>query len=114
MDRRAFLGKSFGWTLAGIAGFNPFAKAFAMGQRPQDARMAVIIDDIGNSFSRARQFLKLNIPITYAVLPRLVHSYDLAMEIHDKGHEIMLHLPMEPKEFPEANPGPGALFSEGR
>ncbi len=33
MDRRAFLFKSLGWTLAGMAGFSPFSKALAMGRR---------------------------------------------------------------------------------
>jgi polysaccharide deacetylase 2 family uncharacterized protein YibQ len=36
----------------------------------------------------------------------------LAAEAKTKGHEIMLHLPMEPKEFPDINPGPGALLSQ--
>jgi polysaccharide deacetylase 2 family uncharacterized protein YibQ len=36
--------------------------------------------------------------------PRIV-----AVEIHEKGHEIMLHQPMEPSN-PELDPGPGALY----
>jgi len=109
MDRRAFLVKSFGWTLAGIAGFNPFAKAFAMGQRPRDARMAVIIDDIGYSRRQAAAFMGIGANLTYAVLPHLPYSAALACAIHEKGHEILLHQPMEPFDR-QLDPGPGALY----
>ncbi len=72
-------------------------------------RMALIIDDIGYSRSRTRQFMTLKVPITFAVLPRLRYSRELAVEIHENRHEIMLHQPMEPfNAF--LNPGPGALF----
>lgn len=72
-------------------------------------RIALIIDDIGNSLSRTRQFLDLDVPITFSVLPRLEHSCFLAMEIYKQGHEIMLHQPMEPHNA-HLDPGPGALY----
>jgi len=109
MDRRAFLVKSIGGTLAGIAGFNPFAKAFAMGQRPLEARMAVIIDDIGYSRRQAAAFIEIGAELTYAVLPHLPYSAALASTIHEKGHEILLHQPMEPFDR-QLDPGPGALY----
>jgi len=71
--------------------------------------IALIIDDIGFSSFLARQFLELDLPITFSILPRLSNSYDLAREIHDQGHEIMLHQPMEPSN-PSIDPGPGALY----
>jgi len=74
-----------------------------------EPRAALIIDDIGNSRARARQFLALDIPITFAILPRLKHSRALASEIHRSGHEVMLHQPMEPYN-PRLDPGPGALY----
>ncbi|MBW1998032.1 MAG: divergent polysaccharide deacetylase family protein [Deltaproteobacteria bacterium] len=73
--------------------------------------IALIIDDIGFSISRAREFLNLGVPITYSVLPRLPKSLDLALEIHETGHEVMLHQPMEPYD-PSIDPGPGALYVE--
>lgn len=97
-------------TLFGIHGFT---KAFACGtathRESLQPRIALIIDDIGFSPSRARQFLDLNTPMTFAVLPRLSYSHSLALEIHGAGHEIMLHQPMEPFN-PEVDPGPGALY----
>ncbi|MBA7582853.1 hypothetical protein ES708_24791 [subsurface metagenome] len=72
-------------------------------------RIALIIDDIGYSIPRARQFLSLNIPITFSILPRVPYSRDLAVEISDHGHEVMLHQPMQPYDS-SLDPGPGALY----
>jgi polysaccharide deacetylase 2 family uncharacterized protein YibQ len=30
--------------------------------------------------------------------------------MHQGGHEVWLHLPMEPERYPESDPGPGAVF----
>ena len=57
MDRRTFLFKAIGWALAGTAGFSPFRRAIAMGSRPFEARLAIIIDDIGYNPRRAASFL---------------------------------------------------------
>lgn len=88
-----------------------FSKAFAKpnGSSFLQPRVALIIDDIGNSRSQAYRFLKLDIPITFSILPRLQHSRLLAHEIHYEGHEVMLHQPMEPYNN-HLDPGPGALY----
>jgi len=112
MDRRSFLLKSASLLAGSLFGLNTFSRAFAFEQyenhnvlRPS---IALIIDDIGYSFTRCRQFLELDVPITYSILPRLPKSHRLAMEIHSAGHEIMLHQPMEPHSR-SIDPGPGAL-----
>jgi polysaccharide deacetylase 2 family uncharacterized protein YibQ len=114
MNRRNFLLKSVGFLIGSYFGLNSFSKAFAKeNHRNHTAgqpRIALIIDDIGFSLSHARQFLNLGVPITFAILPRLVYSYDLALEIHDNGHEILLHQPMEPYNIDCFDPGPGALY----
>jgi len=113
MDRRIFLFRSASLMAGSLFGFNSFSKAFAFGEHKTKPvikpRIALIIDDIGSSLSRTRQFLNLEVPITFSILPRLAHSRDLAVEIHDKGHEIMLHQPMEPFNS-HLDPGPGALY----
>jgi polysaccharide deacetylase 2 family uncharacterized protein YibQ len=81
----------------------------AMGRRPREARLAVIIDDIGHSRRRAAAFLAIKARLTYAVLPHLPYSAQLAEAIHDRGHEVLLHQPMEPFDR-QLDPGPGALF----
>jgi len=113
MDRRKFLLKSASFVAGSFFGLNGLSKAFALGERDisycHSPRIALIIDDIGFSISRAKMFLELGVPITFAILPRLEMSRDLAFEIHEKGHEIMLHQPMEPYN-PAIDPGPGALY----
>ena len=113
MDRRCFLLKSTSFLLGSLFGINAFSKAFAF-QEPEKSspfqpRIALIIDDIGVAYCHARPFWELGIPITFAVLPRLEKTHDLALEIHNQGHEIMLHQPMEPFQS-DIDPGPGALY----
>jgi len=114
MNRRNFLRKSAGLLMGSFLGLNSFSKAFAIETDPNHTvgqpRIALIIDDIGYSPSHARQFLNLGVPITFAILPRLAYSYELALEIHDDGHEILLHQPMEPYNVDSFDPGPGALY----
>jgi polysaccharide deacetylase 2 family uncharacterized protein YibQ len=113
LDRREFLVKSSSFLFGTLFALNGSSRAFASPlsktfshARP---RVALIIDDIGRSSYQARQFLELGVPITYAILPRLNKTHTLAEEIHDQGHEIMLHQPMEPYES-TIDPGPGALY----
>jgi polysaccharide deacetylase 2 family uncharacterized protein YibQ len=113
MDRRDFLLNGSSFLLGGLLGLTTAQKAFAsekpLGRYSSKASMALIIDDIGHSASKARQFLELNVPITFSILPRLAYSYPLAIEIHRCGHEIMLHQPMEPHNA-VLDPGPGSLY----
>lgn len=113
MNRRGFLCKSACLVTGSLLGINSFSKAFAFtGQcespLPQP-KISLIIDDIGYSLPRARQFLGLNIPITFSILPRVTYSRDLSLEISDHGHDVMLHQPMQPYNS-NLDPGPGALY----
>ncbi|MBW2172437.1 MAG: divergent polysaccharide deacetylase family protein [Deltaproteobacteria bacterium] len=112
MDRRSFLLRSASLLAGSLFGINTFSQAFAFEQYENNdlsqPSIALIIDDIGYSFARARQFLEIDVPLTFSILPRLPKSHRLAMEIHSAGHEIMLHQPMEPHS-PRCDPGPGAL-----
>jgi len=113
MDRRRFLIHAASLLAGNLVGLNFYSKAFAReffpGSCHAPPRVAVIIDDIGYSSEIARLFLRPGIPITFAVLPRLRNSHDLAVELRYRGHEIMLHQPMEPYNS-EFDPGPGALY----
>jgi len=78
------------------------------GARP---RVAIIIDDIGYDRGLARRFMAFNVPLTFSVLPESPFKDTLVKEIQQRGLELMLHQPMQPREYPEVNPGPGALLS---
>ena len=128
MDRRKFLSSSVYFLAGSLLGLNGLSRVFKPPGLPEDFhhprypipdtsedfhhpryRIALIIDDIGYSYSRARQFLDLDLPIIFSILPRLKKSREIASEIHTRGHEIMLHQPMEPFDR-GINPGPGALY----
>ena len=73
-------------------------------------RVAIIIDDIGYDEFLARSFMKLEIPVCLSVLPDAPYSKEIAAKTVENGRELLLHLPMEPKGYPEINPGNGALM----
>ena len=56
--------------------------------------------------------MALDSNITVSILPHSPHNRAIANDAHKQGIEIMLHLPMEPIEYPSVDPGPGALLSE--
>ncbi|MBW1709708.1 MAG: divergent polysaccharide deacetylase family protein [Deltaproteobacteria bacterium] len=77
------------------------------GPRP---KVAIVIDDFGLARSQAQCFLKLKIPLTLAILPFQEYSQEVAREAHKLGRAVMLHMPMEPAQYPLIYPGEGALL----
>jgi polysaccharide deacetylase 2 family uncharacterized protein YibQ len=73
--------------------------------------VALIIDDLGYDKKMAKKFLGLNVALTFSILPHSPFQKGIARLAHSRGLEIMLHLPMEPVEYPEVDPGPGKLLS---
>jgi hypothetical protein len=67
-------------------------------------KLAIILDDLGSDTAAADQIFALPYPLTISVLPNHPHSIDIAEEAHQRGYEVMLHLPMQSvgKEQPEA------------
>jgi uncharacterized protein len=76
---------------------------------PQILRAAIIIDDLGQDLGAAKRLLELPYPLTFSVLPGLEYSARTAEAAFAKGHEVMLHLPMEPEPGAPALPGPGEI-----
>ena len=74
-------------------------------------KVAIIIDDIGFDRRVAEKFLQLDATLTFSLLPHTPFQKSFARKARKKGLDIMLHLPMEPNEYPEVDPGPGALLT---
>ena len=74
-------------------------------------RMAIVIDDIGESMVAANALAKLSFPVAFAIWPRSTHARKTAKLGHAAGLEILIHQPTEPMGYPELNPGPGALLT---
>lgn len=78
------------------------------GQLP---KVAIIIDDLGYDRGIAEKFSQLDIVLTFSILPHSPQQKKIARLARSKGIDTMLHLPMEPNEYPDVNPGPGTLLT---
>jgi uncharacterized protein len=74
-------------------------------------RVAIIIDDVGYDRKIVENLLTLDAALTFSVLPHSPHRKALISKIESLGRELMLHLPMEPIEYPNIDPGPDALMT---
>lgn len=61
-------------------------------------RIAIVIDDWGYNLNNLYIIDRIPYPITVSVLPNLNYSREVARELHARGIEVILHLPMEPYE----------------
>ncbi|WP_411818173.1 divergent polysaccharide deacetylase family protein [Hyphococcus sp. DH-69] len=80
-----------------------------LGADTEKPKIILIIDDLGIDRRASQKAIDLPGPITFSFLPYGKHTLDLTNAAHQRGAEIMLHLPMEPQG--SADPGPKALVS---
>lgn len=71
--------------------------------------IAVVLDDVGVNKPDAELAVNLPPPITLSMMTYADNVADLAARAHARGHELMLHVPMQPVN-PKVNPGPNALL----
>lgn len=76
-----------------------------LGSRPL---VAVVIDDVGLDRPRSKRAWELPGPLTLSFLPYARDLREQARAARARGHELMLHLPMEPSG--RSDPGPNALL----
>jgi len=89
--------------------------ASTCGKCPACCAPPIVIDDMGRDLGAAHKLLALDYPLTFSVLPHLRYSQTTAQEAHRRGHEVMLHLPMEPESAAHASPpGKGPYSSHER
>ncbi len=73
--------------------------------------IAIVIDDVGLNGQRVDKLLDLPTPLTLAFLPYANNLQKYSEMTRSRGHEVMLHLPMEPTSR-TSNPGPDALLQD--
>lgn len=73
------------------------------------ANLAIIIDDLGLDEVASHKLALLDGPLTGAFLPYAEHLRDQTTFMRAQGHELMVHMPMQPKN-PNADPGTNALL----
>lgn len=74
------------------------------------ARIAIVIDDLGNDREALERIARWPFPVAGAVLPGLPDSAEAARLLSSSGKEVLLHLPMEPDGYPRVRPGPGVVL----
>lgn len=70
--------------------------------------IAIVIDDLGIDRPRTNRAIALRAPLTLAFLPYARGLPELVARARKAGHEILVHVPMEP-DSGEVDPGPNAL-----
>jgi hypothetical protein len=78
---------------------------------PPIPEIAIIIDDFGYEVgSNVKEIISLPYPITIAIIPNAPYSERISLLAKEEKKEVILHLPMEPKDYPNKDPGKGAIF----
>ena len=72
-------------------------------------RVAIVIDDLGDSLETAKRVLALAPAVTVAVIPFRSASAAVAAAAVAGGREVILHLPLEPERSAEMSGGSGFL-----
>lgn len=102
-------------SLAAERVFNEQAEQPAADKRQSDMKpdkkVAIIIDDFGNGQGGTEEMLSLPIKLTVAIMPFLPTSKADAELAHKQGHDVIVHMPMEPKQGNPKWLGPGAITS---
>jgi polysaccharide deacetylase 2 family uncharacterized protein YibQ len=75
-----------------------------------DARIAFLITDPDPESAVFRSYLKSGIPFSFALRPDAKNVGSLARSIRAARHEVLLHLPMEPRGYPRVDPGKDAIL----
>jgi polysaccharide deacetylase 2 family uncharacterized protein YibQ len=58
-------------------------------------RLAIILDDVAGDAGVVDGIFSLHYPLTLSILPNHPRSTEIAQEAHQRGYQVMLHLPME-------------------
>ncbi|MDG1438018.1 MAG: divergent polysaccharide deacetylase family protein, partial [Emcibacteraceae bacterium] len=69
----------------------------------------LVIDDLGMDKAMTQEMIDMAVPMTLAFLPYANEISPQVNRAYKKGHDILVHIPMEPKST--LDPGPNALLS---
>jgi hypothetical protein len=57
--------------------------------------IALIVQDVGENIDNLDQWLSIDAPLTFSILPRTAHAQEMGQRLYDAGYRIMLHIPTE-------------------
>lgn len=93
----------------------PAWKRYARGLSPPEgvARIAVVVRGLGLSSAATEAAIeRLPGTISLSFTPYARRAPEWSARARAKGHEVLVDLPMEPRDFPARDPGPQALMVE--
>lgn len=96
----------------GYAGGRPVDGRHAGSEQRLNRQLAVVIDDFGNGMDGTKEMMELPIHFTAAIMPFMPTTKQEAELLHKRGHEIIVHLPMEPVKGKPEWLGPGAITTD--
>ncbi|MCF7911572.1 MAG: divergent polysaccharide deacetylase family protein [Candidatus Cloacimonetes bacterium] len=71
----------------------------------------LIIDDFGSfNNSLLQEFCELDAEINFAILPNEPYYKEVMEKASESGHDILIHIPMEPIDLKNNNPGKDAIL----
>jgi len=74
--------------------------------------LAIIVDDFGAYQGELLdKFCKADKRISFAILPNLPFATSVMNKSIKFGHEVLIHIPMEPISYPQNSPGENAIFT---
>ena len=79
--------------------------------RPRRGKIVLILDDVGFEHQPVAEAIRIDPNLNFSVLPNAPHAVEVAMLLHERGFEVLCHLPMEPEHFPRVSPGSGAVLT---
>ena len=74
------------------------------------ARLALVLYGFGADAAEADSFFALRAPFAVAVVPAGRAGDRVLDHAREREREVVLHLPLEPINYPRINPGPGTLL----
>ena len=64
------------------------------------AELAIVVDDMGSSLNEAHALAAIGTPVSFAIIPGLRQFREVADYAAGKGIEVLVHMPMQSKEYP--------------
>ncbi len=74
-------------------------------------KLAIIIDDFGQDRGGVKEMMAIRRHLTFAVMPFLEFSRVDAEAAYEKGHEVIVHLPLEPNHGRMSWVGPRPIMT---
>jgi len=74
------------------------------------ANMAIILDDSGYNLDLAEKAASINYPLTISIIPYTPYDRETAEIARKHNKTVFLHQPMQPKSYPDTEPGKGAIL----